>query len=146
MNNRAISKAPKELNITTHVCRGNYHSRWFSSGGYDSVAEELLGRENVTGYYLEYDTDRSGGFEPLSKVSGDKVVVLGLITSKSGELEDREAIINRIHEASEYISLDRLCLSPQCGFSSTEEGNVLTEEEQWKKLELIKDIVEEVWK
>lgn len=136
---------PKDLTINTHVCRGNYHSHWSASGGYDDVAEPLFTSENVTAYYLEYDTERSGGFEPLAKVSEDKLVVLGLITTKTGELEDRQRIIDRIHEASRYVPLDRLALSPQCGFASTEEGNVLSEEEQWEKIALVKSIAEEVW-
>lgn len=115
------------------------------TGGYDAVAEPLFTEENVHAYYLEYDNDRSGGFEPLAKVSEEKLVVLGLITSKSGELEDRQTIIERIYEATRCIPLDRLCLSPQCGFASTEEGNILTEEAQWQKIALIKSIAEEVW-
>lgn len=145
VNNAALVDLPKDLTINTHVCRGNYHSHWSASGGYDDVAEPLFTSENVTAYYLEYDTDRSGGFEPLAKVSEDKLVVLGLITTKTGELEDRQRIIDRIHEASRYVPLDRLALSPQCGFASTEEGNVLSEEEQWEKIDLVKSIAEEVW-
>lgn len=116
-----------------------------AAGGYDAVAEPLFTEENVNAYYLEYDNERSGGFEPLAKVSGEKLVVLGLITSKSGVLEDRQKIIERIYEATRYIPLDRLFLSPQCGFASTEEGNILTEEAQWQKIALIKSIAEEVW-
>lgn len=145
VNNAALVDLPKDLTINTHVCRGNYHSHWSASGGYDDVAEPLFTSENVTAYYLEYDTERSGGFEPLAKVSEDKLVVLGLITTKTGELEDRQRIIDRIHEASRYVPLDRLALSPQCGFASTEEGNVLREEEQWEKIALVKSIAEEVW-
>ncbi|MDU6524275.1 MAG: 5-methyltetrahydropteroyltriglutamate--homocysteine methyltransferase, partial [Enterococcus sp.] len=128
-----------------HVCRGNYHSTWSAAGGYDLVASPLFDQENVHAYYLEYDSDRAGGFAPLAKVSPDKLVVLGLVTSKTGELEERDAIITRINEAAEYIDLDRLALSPQCGFASTEEGNILTEEQQWNKIALIKSIAEEVW-
>lgn len=109
------------------------------------VADPLFTKENVTAFYLEYDTERAGGFEPLEKVPNDKYVVLGLVTSKSGQLEDREAIINRIHEAAKFHPLDKLCLSPQCGFASTEEGNILTEKQQWAKIALIKDITKEVW-
>ncbi|SOC43639.1 5-methyltetrahydropteroyltriglutamate--homocysteine S-methyltransferase [Salinicoccus kekensis] len=145
VNNKAIEGAPEDLVITTHVCRGNYRSTWASSGAYDKVADILFGEENVEGYYLEFDTERAGGFESLSKVSGDKVVVLGLISSKVPELEDKEEIKSRIEEAAKYIDKDRLCLSPQCGFASTEEGNNLTEQEQWAKLELVKEITEEVW-
>ncbi|WP_438431633.1 5-methyltetrahydropteroyltriglutamate--homocysteine S-methyltransferase [Gorillibacterium sp. sgz500922] len=145
LNNEAIAGLPDDLTVTTHVCRGNYHSTWATSGGYEPVAETLLGGENVSAYYLEYDTDRAGGFEPLARVSDGKRVVLGLISSKTGELEDKNAIIARIREAERYLSSDRLCLSPQCGFASTEEGNILTEDEQWRKLELVKEIAEEVW-
>lgn len=145
LNNSAIEGKPEGLTITTHVCRGNYRSTWASSGAYDKVSDELFGKENVAGYYLEFDTERAGGFESLSKVSGDKQVVLGLISSKVPELEDKEDIKARIEEAAKYIDKDRLCLSPQCGFASTEEGNNLTEEEQWAKLQLVKEISEEVW-
>ena len=145
INNLAIEGKPEDLVITTHVCRGNFHSTYASSGAYDSVAETLFAGENVSAYYLEFDDERSGGFEPLKAVSGDKKVVLGLITSKKPELEDKQAVIDRIHEAAKYISLDRLCLSPQCGFASCEIGNKLTEEEQWAKLALVKEIAEEVW-
>lgn len=145
INNLAIDGKPEDLVITTHVCRGNFHSTYASSGAYDSVAETLFAGENVSAYYLEFDDERSGGFEPLKAVSGDKKVVLGLITSKKPELEDKQVVIDRIHEAAKYISLDRLCLSPQCGFASCEIGNKLTEEEQWAKLALVKEIAEEVW-
>ena len=145
VNNKAIEGAPEDLVITTHVCRGNYRSTWASSGAYDTVADILFGEENVEGYYLEFDTERAGGFESLSKVSGDKVVVLGLFSSKLPELEDKEEIKARIEEAAKYIDKDRLCISPQCGFASTEEGNNLTEKEQWDKLQLVKEVAEEVW-
>ncbi len=145
LNNEAIKDLPSDLTVTTHVCRGNYHSTWACSGGYDSVAEPLLGRENVSAYYLEYDTDRAGDFTPLKEVSGEKLVVLGLVSSKTGTLEDKKQIIARINEAARYIPLDRMALSPQCGFASTEEGNILTEDEQWKKLSFIKEIAEEIW-
>lgn len=145
INNLAIDGKPEDLVITTHVCRGNFHSTYASSGAYDSVAETLFAGENVSAYYLEFVDERSGGFEPLKAVSCDKKVVLGLITSKKPELEDKQAVIDRIHEAAKYISLDRLCLSPQCGFASCEIGNKLTEEEQWAKLALVKEIAEEVW-
>ena len=145
LNNRVVALAPTDLIINTHVCRGNYHSTFFSSGAYDGVADLLLGEEHVNTYYLEYDDERSGGFAPLSKVSGDKKVVLGLITTKTPALENKKAVIARIHEAAKYIPLDRLCLSPQCGFASCEIGNKLTEEEQWDKLRLVKEIAEEVW-
>ena len=145
LNNQVVAQAPEDLVINTHVCRGNYHSTFFSSGAYDSVADLLFGEENVNAYYLEYDNKRSGGFAPLAKVSGDKKVVLGLITTKTPELEDKEKVIARIHEAAKYVPLDRLYLSPQCGFASCEIGNKLTEEEQWAKLKLVKEIADEVW-
>ena len=145
LNNRVVTLAPTDLIINTHVCRGNYHSTFFSSGAYDGVADLLFGEEHVNTYYLEYDDERSGGFAPLAKVSEDKKVVLGLITTKTPALENKEAVIARIHEAAKYIPLDRLYLSPQCGFASCEIGNKLTEEEQWNKLRLVKEIAEEVW-
>lgn len=145
VNNRIIERLPKGLRVQTHICRGNYRSTWFASGAYDSVATPLFDQENVDAYLLEYDSDRSGGFEPLKHVSGDKQVVLGLITSKDGELEDIDEVIKRIKEASQYIPLDRLALSTQCGFASTEEGNNLTEAQQWAKIRLVKSIAEEVW-
>lgn len=145
VNNLAIEGRPSDLTLTTHLCRGNYHSTYFASGSYDKVAARLFGEENVDAYYLEFDDERSGGFECLKQVSDNKLVVLGLITSKRPQLEDKDVVIARIHEAAKYIDLDRLCLSPQCGFSSTEEGNKLTDEDQWKKIALIQDIAREVW-
>lgn len=145
MNNAAIADLPADLVITTHDCRGNYHSTWASAGGYAVVADELFGKENVSAYYLEFDDDRSGDFAPLAKVSGDKKVVLGLITSKKPELEDPEVIKARIAEAAQILPLDRLCLSTQCGFASTEEGNKLTEEQQWAKIALVRSIAQDVW-
>ena len=145
INNSALEGKPEDLIVNTHVCRGNFHSTYASSGAYDSVAATLFAKENVNAYYLEFDDARSGGFEPLKSVSGDKKVVLGLITTKSPKLEDKEDVIKRIHEAAKYVPLDRLYLSPQCGFASCEIGNKLTEEEQWKKLALVKEIAEEVW-
>lgn len=146
INNLAIEDKPNDMTITTHVCRGNFHSTYASAGAYDSVAEVLFEKENVDAYYLEFDDERSGGFEPLEHVNGDKKVVLGLITTKSPKLENKADVIARIKEAQKYISLDRLCLSPQCGFASCEIGNKLTEEEQWAKLQLVKEISEEVWR
>ena len=146
LNNLALEGRPSDLALTTHVCRGNYHSTWASSGGYEPVAPFLFADENVDAYYLEFDDERSGGFEPLRFVSGDKKVVLGLVTSKSPRLEDKEVIKERIKEATKYLPLERLYLSPQCGFASCEIGNKLTEEEQWAKLELVKEIAKEVWK
>ncbi|WP_271397316.1 5-methyltetrahydropteroyltriglutamate--homocysteine S-methyltransferase [Salinicoccus roseus] len=145
LNNGAIEGHPEDLAITTHVCRGNYHSTWASSGAYDTVAEILFGDEKVDAYYLEFDTERSGGFESLVNVSDDKLVVLGLFSSKVGTLEDKKEIKARIEEASKYVPIERLCVSPQCGFASTEEGNILTEEEQWNKLRLVREVAEEVW-
>lgn len=145
VNNTAIADLPDDLTINTHVCRGNYHSTWAAAGGYGPVADTLLAQEKVHAFYLEYDSDRAGGFEPLAKVPEDKYVVLGLVTSKSGELEDRETIIKRIHEAAKFHPLDKLCLSPQCGFASTEEGNILTVEQQWNKIKFVKEIAAEVW-
>ena len=145
LNNAAISGKPDDLVINTHVCRGNYHSVYFASGAYDPVADPLFTRENVNAYYLEFDDERSGGFECLKEVTPGKKVVLGLITTKRPELEDKAAIIARIHEAAKYVPLEDLCLSPQCGFASCEIGNKLTEEEQWAKLALVKEIAEEVW-
>lgn len=145
LNNEALKNLPEDLILSTHVCRGNYHSTWATSGGYEPVAATLFAKENVENFYLEFDDERSGGFEPLRFVPEGKKVVLGLVTSKSPVLESKESIIARIKEATEYVPLERLSLSPQCGFASTEEGNILTEEDQWKKLQLIQEIVKEVW-
>lgn len=145
INNQVIANAPKDLIINTHVCRGNFHSTYANSGAYDPVADVLFGQENVNAYYLEFDDERSGGFEPLAKVSDDKKVVLGLVTTKSPKLENKEEVIARIHEAEKYVPLNRLYLSPQCGFASCEIGNKLTEEQQWLKLKLVKEIAQEVW-
>ena len=145
INNKVIANAPKDMIINTHVCRGNFHSTYASEGAYDSVADILFGEEDVNAYFLEFDDERSGGFAPLAKVSGEKKVVLGLITTKSPVLEDKQLVIDRIHDAAKYIPLERLYLSPQCGFASCEIGNKLTEEEQWAKLALVKEIAEEVW-
>ncbi len=145
VNNLALEGKPEDMIITSHICRGNYHSTFFTSGPYDSVADYVFAKENVDALFLEYDDARSGGFAPLAKVSANKKVVLGLITTKSGELEKKEDVIARIHEAAKYIPLERLCLSPQCGFASCEIGNKLTEEQQWTKLKLVKEIAEEVW-
>jgi 5-methyltetrahydropteroyltriglutamate--homocysteine methyltransferase len=144
--NKALEAKPADMTITTHVCRGNFRSTFISSGGYEPVAESLLAKCNYDGYFLEYDTDRAGGFEPLRFLpKGNKIVVLGLVTSKSGRLEPREDIKKRIQEATKFVALDQLCLSPQCGFASTEEGNVLAEDEQWAKLKMIVELAEEVW-
>ena len=145
INDKVIANAPKDMIINTHVCRGNFHSTYASEGAYDSVADILFGEENVNAYFLEFDDERSGGFAPLAKVSGEKKVVLGLITTKSPVLEDKQVVIDRIHDAAKYIPLERLYLSPQCGFASCEIGNKLTELEQWNKLKLVKEIAETVW-
>ena len=145
LNNEVIEGKPEDLVINTHVCRGNFASKWISQGGYQNVEDELLAGENVDAYYLEYDTDRAGDFKPLAKVGKDKKVVLGLLTSKSGKLENKDEVIARIKEASEYVPLENIYLSTQCGFASTEEGNILSEEDQWKKIALISEIVKEVW-
>ena len=146
VNNIALEKKPEDMTITSHICRGNYHSTFFTSGPYDSVADYVFAQENVDALLLEYDDERSGGFAPLAKVSPDKKVVLGLITTKKPELEDKETVKARINQAAKYIPLDRLCLSPQCGFASCEIGNKITEEQQWAKLALVKEIADEVWK
>lgn len=146
VNNLAISKRPNDLVITTHVCRGNYHSTFAASGGYEPIAEILFGRENVDGFYLEFDTNRAGDFSPLRFLAPGKQVVLGIISSKIEVLEDKAEVINRIKEATQYVDINNICISPQCGFASTEEGNILTEEEQWNKINLIKEIAQEIWK
>lgn len=145
LNNAAIEGAPEDLVINTHVCRGNYHSTYAFEGGYDPVAPYLFAHENVDAFYLEFDTPRAGGFEPLAHVAEGKKVVLGLITSKQPGLEDKEVVKARIKEASKYVPLENLYLSPQCGFASCEIGNKLTEEEQWAKIALIQEIAAEVW-
>ena len=142
--NRVIEWKPEDLVVNMHICRGNFRSTWFSSGGYEPVAKTLFGHCRVDGFFLEYDSDRAGDFTPLRYIK-DQKVVLGLITSKSGDLEDKREVIARIKEASQYVPLEQLFLSPQCGFSSTEEGNILTIEAQWDKLKLIDEIVHEVW-
>ena len=145
VNNLAIEGKPQDLTVNTHVCRGNYHSCYATKGAYDSIAPFLFADEGVDTFYLEYDGERSGGFSPLKHVAEGKKVVLGLITSKSPVLEDKATVMARIREAAQYIPLDRLSLSPQCGFASCEIGNRLTEEEQWAKLDLAREISEEVW-
>lgn len=145
LNNKALENLPKDLIVNTHICRGNYHSTYSASGSYEPVAPYVFAKENVNAFFLEFDTSRAGGFEPLRFVKEDAMVVLGLITSKFPELEDKQEIIKRIKEATKYIPLERLCLSPQCGFASCEVGNKLTEDEQWAKVELVKQIVSEVW-
>ena len=146
VNNLALEGKPADMVITSHICRGNYNSAYFTSGAYDTVADYVFAKENVDALFLEYDDERSGGFLPLQKVSENKKVVLGLITTKTPALEDKAAVIARIREAAQYVPLERLYLSPQCGFASCEIGNKLTEEEQWAKLRLVKEIAQEVWK
>jgi methionine synthase II (cobalamin-independent) len=144
--NEAIEGRPQDMRITMHICRGNFRSTWISSGGYEPVAETIFGGLNIDGFFLEYDSERAGGFEPLRFVQRkDLYIVLGLITSKFGELENRDEVKRRIDEASKFVPLEQLCLSPQCGFASTEEGNLLTEEQQWAKLRHVVEIAEDVW-
>jgi 5-methyltetrahydropteroyltriglutamate--homocysteine methyltransferase len=147
MINRALAGKPTDLRVTMHSCRGNFRSTWIAEGGYEPMAERLFNEVEIDGYFLEYDTDRAGGFEPLRFFpKGKKQLVLGLVTSKSGALEKKDEIKRRIEEATRYVALDQLCLSPQCGFASTEEGNVLSEEEQWAKLRMIVELADEVWR
>ncbi len=143
--NEVLAERPADLTITTHMCRGNFRSSWVAEGGYDFVAEALFGHLNVDGFFLEYDDARSGGFEPLRFVPKDKLVVLGLVTTKRGELESKDQLKRRLEEASKYISIEQLCLSPQCGFSSTVEGNTLSYEQEVAKLRLIVETADEVW-
>jgi 5-methyltetrahydropteroyltriglutamate--homocysteine methyltransferase len=143
--NAALAGRPPGLRVTTHMCRGNFRSSWAAEGGYDFVAEALFSQLDVDGFFLEYDTDRSGGFAPLRFVPPGKQVVLGLVTTKTGKLESKDDLKRRIDEASTYVPLGQLCLSPQCGFSSTVEGNALTHDEQERKLELIVETAAEVW-
>jgi 5-methyltetrahydropteroyltriglutamate--homocysteine methyltransferase len=144
--NAALEGKPADMAITMHSCRGNFRSTFIASGGYEFVAEQLLGHTNFDGYFLEYDSDRAGGFEPLRFFrKGKQQLVLGLVTSKTGKLENNDEIKRRIDEAAKYVALDQLCLSPQCGFASTEEGNILAEDEQWAKLQMIVEIAEDVW-
>jgi 5-methyltetrahydropteroyltriglutamate--homocysteine methyltransferase len=143
--NAALAGRPEGMRVTTHMCRGNYRSSWAAEGGYDFVAEALFGELEVDGFFCEFDDERSGGFEPLRFVPPGKRVVLGLVTSKRPELESKDLLKRRIEEASKYVPLEQLCLSPQCGFSSTVEGNALTLEEQVAKLRLIVETAEEIW-
>jgi 5-methyltetrahydropteroyltriglutamate--homocysteine methyltransferase len=145
MINTAISDRPSDMTITMHLCRGNFRSLWIAQGGYEPVAEILFNEIKVNGYFMEYDTERAGGFEPLRFVPKGKTVVLGLVTSKTGALESKDDLKRRLNDAARYLDLDQLCLSPQCGFASTEEGNVLAESEQWAKLALIVETANEVW-
>lgn len=145
LNNGVIENAPQGLTINSHICRGNFASTWFASGGYESVTDPLFTEEKVGSFYLEYDTERAGSFEPLELIPDSKRVVLGLVTTKDGKLEDKEELKSRIHQASQYAPLENLAISPQCGFSSNEIGNKIQEEDQWKKIALIRQVAEEVW-
>jgi len=146
LTNAVLAGRPGDMTITMHSCRGNFRSTFIASGGYEFVAEHLFGAVDIDGYFVEYDSERAGGFEPLRFLpKGKKMVVLGLVTSKSGTLESKDAVKRRIEEAARYVDLGQLCLSPQCGFASTEEGNILAENEQWKKLEMIVELADEVW-
>ncbi|MWV42078.1 5-methyltetrahydropteroyltriglutamate--homocysteine S-methyltransferase [Paenibacillus sp. HJL G12] len=140
----AVANKPEDMAITIHICRGNFKSSWLYEGGYEPIAKELFSRVNVDGFFLEYDSDRAGDFKPLRHIK-DQRVVLGLVTTKTGELEDKEDLKRRVQEASEYVNLDQLCLSPQCGFSSTEEGNTVTDQDQWNKLALVVETSQEIW-
>jgi 5-methyltetrahydropteroyltriglutamate--homocysteine methyltransferase len=145
MINKAISDIPADMTIAMHLCRGNFQSTFVASGGYEPVAEILFNAIKVDAYFMEYDSERAGGFEPLRFVPKGKMVVLGLVTSKSGKLESKDELKRRIDEAATFVDLDQLCLSPQCGFASTEEGNLLAEDEQWAKLARVVEVAEEVW-
>jgi 5-methyltetrahydropteroyltriglutamate--homocysteine methyltransferase len=143
--NEALAERPEGMAVTTHMCRGNFRSSWAASGDYEFVAEALFNELEVDGFFMEWDDERSGGFEPLRFVPKGKQVVLGLVTTKHGELEASDELVHRIEEASRYVELDQLCLSPQCGFASTAEGNELAEEQQWAKLRLVVEVAGEVW-
>ena len=143
--NEAMSDIPADMTVTMHLCRGNYKSTFMGSGGYDAMQEVLFDRIKVHGYFMEYDSARAGGFEPLRRLQKGRLAVLGLVTTKTGTLESKDAIKRRIEEAAKFTDLDQLCLSPQCGFASTEEGNTLAEEDQWAKLKMIVEVAKEVW-
>jgi 5-methyltetrahydropteroyltriglutamate--homocysteine methyltransferase len=145
MINAAMSDIPADMTITMHLCRGNYRSTYMGTGAYDAVADVLFSRIKVHGYFMEYDTERAGGFEPLRLLPKGRVAVLGLVTTKTGQMESRDAIKRRIEAAAKFADIDQLCLSPQCGFASTEEGNALAEDEQWAKLAMIAEVAKEVW-
>ena len=145
MINAAVSEAPDDMIFSVHLCRGNFRSTYQGSGAYDSIADVLFNQTNVDAYFMEYDTGRAGGFEPLRLLPRDKQVVLGVVTSKIGELEQKDQIKRRIEEASKFVDIEQICLSPQCGFASTHEGNILTEDDQWAKLALVVEVAEEIW-
>ena len=143
--NEALTGRPAGMRVTTHMCRGNFRSSWTAEGSYEFVAEVLLNELDVDGFFMEFDDDRSGGFEPLRFLPKGKLVVLGLVTTKRGELEEKDELKRRIEEASRFVDVEQLCLSPQCGFSSTVEGNALTEADQLAKLRLVVETAREVW-
>jgi 5-methyltetrahydropteroyltriglutamate--homocysteine methyltransferase len=145
MINAAMSDIPPDMAITMHLCRGNFRSTFIASGGYEPVAELLFNTINVHGYFMEYDSERAGGFEPLRFVPKGKQVVLGLVTTKTGQLESKDEIKRRIEQASKFVPLDQICLSPQCGFASSEEGNIIAEDEQWAKLRMVVELADEIW-
>jgi methionine synthase II (cobalamin-independent) len=143
--NEAMSDIPSDMTVTMHLCRGNYKSTFMGSGGYDAMQEVLFDKIKVHGYFMEYDSDRAGGFEPLKRLQKNRIAVLGLVTTKTGQLESKDAIKRRLEEAAKFTSLDQLALSPQCGFASTEEGNTLAEDQEWAKLKMIVEVAQEVW-
>jgi 5-methyltetrahydropteroyltriglutamate--homocysteine methyltransferase len=143
--NVAVAEIPADMTVTMHLCRGNFRSTFMGKGGYEPVAELLFNTIKVHGFFLEYDSERAGGFEPLRFVPKGKTVVLGLVTTKTGKLEAKDEIKRRIEAAAKFVPLEQICLSPQCGFASTEEGNLLSEQEQWAKLGLVAEVAREVW-
>jgi 5-methyltetrahydropteroyltriglutamate--homocysteine methyltransferase len=145
LNNAALASRPKDMTVAVHMCRGNFQSQWVGEGTYDMVAERYFNRMNVDAFFLEYDDARSGGFQPLRFMPQDKVVVLGLMTSKTPALESKDELKRRVDEAARYVSIERLCISPQCGFASTQEGNRLTHDQQVRKLEHLVQVAEEIW-
>jgi 5-methyltetrahydropteroyltriglutamate--homocysteine methyltransferase len=143
--NAVIAGTPDDMLVSTHMCRGNFRSRWVASGGYEPIAEPIFGGLDVDAFFLEFDSERSGGFEPLRHLQGDKTVVLGLVTTKTAELEDPDLLRRRIEEASAYVPIEQLAISPQCGFSSTHHGNDITDDDQWRKLQLVVEVADSVW-
>ena len=141
----AVSKRPKNMIVTLHMCRGNARSSWIAEGGYEPVAEDMFSRIPVDGFFMEWDTDRAGGFEPLRFAPRDKMIVLGLVSSKFGKLETKDEIKRRVDEATKYIPLENLCISPQCGFASMVSGNIISEADQWRKLSFVTEVAEEIW-
>lgn len=145
MMNEAVKDVPDDMVISVHLCRGNFRSTYQGTGGYDLIADTLFNQTNVNAYFMEYDSERAGGFEPLRLLPKHKQVVLGVVTSKTGKLEAKDDIKRRIEEATKFVDIDQICLSPQCGFASTHEGNTLTEDEQWRKLEFVVEVANEIW-